>query len=67
MNKRNLSRERAKEYILESDKKRVLFPEQLCDKKIQDVCFDMIINRVAFSTEQTVEIILNAMSIKGLL
>ena len=49
MNKRNLTREQAEEYVPKSDEKRVLFLEQFCGKKIQDICFDIIINRVSFS------------------
>lgn len=67
MKKRNMSREKVEEYVLESDRKRVLFLERFCDKKIQDVCFDLTINRVSFSQEQTVGLILNTMNVKGLL
>lgn len=67
MNKRNMTRKQAEEYVLESDNKRVTFLERFCDKKIHDVCFDLIINRVVFSREQTVGIILNTMTLKGLL
>lgn len=65
--KRNMPREQIERYVLESDKKRMLFLEQFCDKKIQDIYFDLIINRVSFSLEQTVDLILNAMNVKGLL
>ncbi|MBE0652100.1 MAG: cytidylate kinase-like family protein, partial [Bacteroidales bacterium] len=67
MNNRNVTREEAEKYIMDSDKKRILFLERFCDKRIQDVCFDIVINRIAFSREQTVDMILNAMNIKGLL
>jgi cytidylate kinase len=67
MKKRNMPREQVEEYVIESDRKRVLFLERFCDKKIQDVCFDLTINRVSFTKEQTADIILNTMNAKGLL
>ncbi len=67
MSNQNFTRQQAEAYIMESDKKRMLFLERFCDKKIQDVCFDMTINRCAFSKDQTVAMILNAMSVRGLL
>lgn len=65
--KRNISREEAEEYVVESDRKRLLFLERFCDKKIQEACFDLTINRISFTKEQTLDMILNAMSTKGLL
>lgn len=67
MSNRNLTREQAEEYIMESDKKRELFLDRFCDRKVQDDCFDMTINRISFSKEQCVGMILNAMSLKELL
>lgn len=67
MKKRNMPREQMEKYVLESDRKRVLFLERFCGKKIQDVCFDLTINRASFSQKQTAGFILNAMNIKGLL
>lgn len=67
MKKRNMTHEEAEEYILASDKKRLQFLESICEKKLEDVCFDMSINRSSFSVEQTAEIILDVMIRKGLL
>lgn len=67
MVKSKLSQTEAEEYIFETDKKRALFLERFSNKKVQDVFFDLVINRAEFSNQQIAEIILNAMNVKNLL
>jgi len=66
MKSNNLSKEKAEHFVKENDAKRKKLIEQLSNNKIENVYFDITINRETFDKEQTASIILNAMEIKRL-
>ncbi len=66
MHKNKLSKAEAEKYVIETDTKRKKLIEQLSNNKIDNVYFDITINRETFNKEQTASIILNAMEIKRL-
>lgn len=60
-----LSLKEAEIFVRENDKKRDYFLEQFATGKQPECCFDLVINRASYSGSQTVQLILEAMSIKG--
>jgi cytidylate kinase len=64
--RKNISVKEAEIFVRENDKKRDFFLDQFAAGNRPDCCFDLVINRGSFSCEQTVNVILQAMEIKGL-
>ncbi len=62
-----LSYNQALEFIIENDLRRKKLLEDFAQKKIDEIPFDLIINRQVFNVKQTTDLILNTMEIKGIL
>ncbi len=67
MQRRGISREEAVNFITTTDKKRIKLLEQLSNKKIDDISFDLVINSATFNPSQIVSLILKAMQTKHLI
>ncbi len=58
---------KAEQMILETDQKRNFFLQQFSGKDASQLYFDLVINMAIFSHKATIDIILNAMEMKGIL
>jgi len=62
-----LSEKEVAAFILKNDKKRTFIYEQFAGERKAEPNYDLVINRAAFSSKQAVAIILDTISVKGLL
>ncbi len=62
-----MTKEEAKRYIEEADRKRNFFLEQFSGKPASEIYFDLIINMSEFTHQQVIQVIQKAMEIKGML
>jgi cytidylate kinase len=62
-----MNKKKAEQAILETDRKREFFLRQFSGKETSQIYFDMVINMAVFSHKEAIEIILNAMEMKGIL
>ncbi|MBN2615441.1 MAG: cytidylate kinase-like family protein [Bacteroidales bacterium] len=63
--RKSLTTKEAEVFVRENDKKRNYFLEQFATGKQPDCCFDLVINRASYTGSQTVQLILDAMRVKG--
>jgi cytidylate kinase len=66
MERKKMTVDQAKEYVIETDKKRALLLEQFSGKKINQIYFDLTLNCQSFDSKGIVDVILKAMKIKHL-
>lgn len=62
----NLTTKKAKDYVVDIDKKRQELRNNLAGSKIDDTHYDLLINAKHFNHDEIADIILETMSIKGL-
>jgi len=54
-------------FIIENDRKRDLFLEQFAGKEASDIYFELVINVAKFSRQETIQLIMDTMKLKGLI
>jgi cytidylate kinase len=65
--RKKMDRKEAERYIMESDQKRIHLLEQLSGKPVEQLFFDLIVNRERFSVDQTVRLLYQTMEIKKII